>query len=717
MGVMEADTVGSNPSAPALEPGKNCWRTSRVDQGGFLLSGQEYFRAFREAVRRAEREVVILAWDISEAIEMVRTPEDDDGYPSCLAEFLMAVLDEKPELVVRILLWDYSLLYLAEREWLPFTRWRNPGHPRLELVSDDEIAVGASHHQKLVVVDGKLAFCGGFDLSAWRWDTVEHRAEDERRRHPGGDPYQPFHDVQMALSGPVVDDLRELASMRWERATGGPLPGLEESPGPLTWPEAAPVDFEDEPVAIALTFSRYEDYAPSRHIERLHLDVIAAARRYIYIENQYLSSQRIAEALGERLREPDGPEVVLVLTRSAGPTEEETLGVMRDRLLERLAEADAHGRLSSCHPHAEGGGKESQVYVHAKILIADDRMLLIGSANLSNRSMKVDSEVDLGFLGDEPATFIRTLLERLLAIHFQVDSGRIRSEMRERGTIGAAIAALREEGGNRLRVLEGGCGSELQRRLADSQLLDPDEPISPIHQVWDALRGQHEVWDKEDGGSGVKRWLKAAGWVGGLVVAGLVVHRLWAGLVDQERVNAFLAPIAGSPFAFPVLVLIVVAAGVLGVPLNLVIIGATLTLGPWQGFAGGFVGAMLAAAISHAIGHHFGRPVARRVAGSRVDALSAALADRSIWSVAVIRVLPIAPFGVMNLVAGISSLRFRVFMVGSAIGLLPGIAAVTLVARQFVVAVERPGWDTWGLFGLAAAVVASVVWQVRKRFS
>lgn len=708
----------SDSVTPVLKPGENCWRLSRAARGGFLLSSRDYFRAFRQAVLQAEHEVVILAWDIGEAIEMIRTDEDDDGYPSALADFLFAVLEEKPALTIRILLWDYSVFYLAERDWLPFSRWRNPGHERLVFATDDAIAVGASHHQKMVVVDGALAFCGGIDLASWRWDRPEHRAVDDARRTSKDEPYQPYHDVQMVLTGEVAAELRELASIRWERATGDPLPELETAPDPAPWPETARVDFEDEELGIALTFSRYRDYEPSEHIERLHLEVIRQARHFIYIENQYLSSHALVEALCERLREPDGPEVVMVLTREAGWAEEGTLGVLRDRLLELLDEADEHDRFLSCFPFADDGdGGESQVYVHAKLLIADDRMLLTGSANLSNRSMKVDSELDLCFLHDEPADFIRALRENLLAMHFQLPADEVREACERQGSLAGAIEGLRESGGNRLRELEGGCSSDIQRRLADSKLLDPDEPISPIHQVWDALRGESAVLrEKGQGPAGVPM-LKAAAWIAGFVVAGIAISRLWASYVDQESVTAFFEPIKESPYALPLLVLVFVAAGVLAVPINLVVIGAVLTWGPWPAFGCGFAGSLLGAAVSFGIGHHFGKPLARRVVGEKLDTLSNALADRGVWSVAVIRMLPIAPYGLVNLAAGVSGLRFRVFMIGTAIGLLPGLAAVTFATRRFLAAIENPDWTNWAVFlAIAAALVAVTVW-VRRHFT
>ena len=375
------------------------WKSSLAEKGAFMTSGAAYYKAFREALIQAEQYVCMLAWDLTGDIELVRGESPEDNLPTKLADFLYALLDEKPDLEIYILLWDYSMVYLAEREWLPFSQFRRNPHPRLHLVIDSAINVGASQHQKVVVVDGVFAFNGGLDFSKWRWDTNTHEPEDPRRVTPEGEHYQPYHDIQTALTGPAARTLDELCRDRWKRATEKPAPWPKPKAAGNThsaiWPPSLPVDFENEPTAFALTYSAYKDFPAVTQVEALHLDRIAVAERYIYLENQYLSSHAIADALAKRLEAPDGPEVVLVITRDTGGwLEEGTLGLLRSRLLEKLRTADTHNRFAAYFPHvSDSGGKESQVYVHAKAMICDDATLLHGSANLSNRSMKVDSEI------------------------------------------------------------------------------------------------------------------------------------------------------------------------------------------------------------------------------------------------------------------------------------------------------------------------------------
>lgn len=709
----------SEPSStPELVPDENCWRVTQCGRGGFLFSGEEYFREFRKAVLAARRQVVILAWDLNEDLELVRGDGEDDGYPTALADFVMAVLDEKPELEIFILLWDYSVFYLGEREWLPFTRWRDPGHERLHFVTDNAIAAGASHHQKVVLIDDSLAFCGGFDLCFWRWDTTAHPVEDARRVTAEGDEVQPFHDVQVVLQGPVVGVLRELCALRWKRATGDELPEAgagEEAP----WPDDVPVGFEDEEVGVSLTFSKYENHEARRDIEQLHLEVIAKARSLIYAENQYLSSHRIVEALAERLREEDGPEIVLVLTRNAGGwAEEGTLGVLRDRLLEILQEADEHGRFSAFFPEAANGeGECRQVYVHAKLLIADHRMLLVGSANLSNRSMKVDSEVVLAFLREEPADFIRDLHHRLLAIHCACPPEDVAAAVDGAGTWREAIGKLRTPDCNSLQPLEGGLNSALQRKLADTQLLDPDEPISPAHHLRKALRRSDFTADDSGDRPLLSRVLRLTGWVVGIGLVGFLISKGWSGVLDGRDLQDLLSPLAGSAYGIPLFLLIFVVATVLAAPMNLFVIATTVTFNTWVAVAVSMTGCLLSAAASYGLGRHFGKPLAEKIVGDRVETLSSALANRGVWSIAALRLVPLAPYGIMNLVAGVSNLRFRVFMIGSAIGLLPGVLGVVLFTRQFLAAINDPGWRTWLTLAAVAAVLGGAAWWIRKRLT
>lgn len=704
------------PKPPALTPEENCWRRNRVTRGGFLPSGRDYFRAFREAVLSAEQEVILLAWDLCETVEMIRDEADDDGYPSKLVDFLIAVLDEKPELRLWILLWDYSVIYAAERDWLPFTTLGQLDHPRLKLVTDDSVPAGASHHQKLVMVDGALAIAGGLDLGAWRWDSPQHEAGDPRRKSPKGEPYPPYHDMQLILTGDVTKDLRELAASRWKRATGKALPDQNDSRSKELWPDSASVDFENTEIAIALTYPEYESYAPAHQIEQLYLDAISCAETLIYIENQYLTSKVLVDALCRKLHEDEGPEIVMLLNKKAGWAENVTMGRMRNRLLEHLREADRHDRFRCYYPCA-GDGNGELVYVHAKTMIVDQATLITGSANLSNRSMGVDTELDFCLIDESPGNFIQRLQERLLTMHLHRTEDEVAQATEAHGSLIRMIENLNPSEGNRLRPLKAACESDLERRIADTELLDPDEPLSPIHQVWDLLEAQGEIFWQDKGGSPYLKCFKILSAVVAFLVAGLVIAQLWRAGFNQEQANSLLASLRGTNGMIPMVILAFVIGGIIAVPINLLVIATTLTLGPWAAISCGLTGSMLAAAASFGLGHHFGKPLIRRIIGARLDTIIAALKGRGVGSMIVIRLLPIAPFGLINLVAGVSGLRFRVFMTGSVIGMLPGLVTVVLAASHFQQALKNPSWETWLTFFLLAGLVLGLFLWAKKRFS
>ena len=118
--------------------------------------------------------------------------------------------------------------------------------------------------------------------------------------------------MMVALDGDAARALAAIARERWHAATGRRLAAvahIETDP----WPEQLEPSFEGVDVGIARTMPPKGEAQAVREIERLYLDMIASARRSIYIENQYFTSPRIAAALCARLAEPDGPEIVLVL--------------------------------------------------------------------------------------------------------------------------------------------------------------------------------------------------------------------------------------------------------------------------------------------------------------------------------------------------------------------------------------------------------------------
>jgi phosphatidylserine/phosphatidylglycerophosphate/cardiolipin synthase-like enzyme len=123
-----------------LKPGRNCWRIEPASRVAFLIDAEAYFKAFRAAVKNARRSIFILGWDIDSRLQLVR--DGDDGRPNELCGFLNDAVERSPGLDAYVLIWDFAMIYAAEREMLPVYRldWRT--HRRLRFRMDDRHPAG-----------------------------------------------------------------------------------------------------------------------------------------------------------------------------------------------------------------------------------------------------------------------------------------------------------------------------------------------------------------------------------------------------------------------------------------------------------------------------------------------------------------------------------------------------------------------------------------------
>lgn len=685
-----------------LRPGRNCWRLEHARRVSFLVDGADYFAAVRAAAKRAEQSIFIIGWDIDSRIRLV--PDGaGDGLPEALGEFLNALVKRRRTLRIFVLDWDFAMLFAPERELLPIYKlgWRT--HRRLEFRLDDAHPVGACHHQKIVVVDDAVAFVGGIDLTHCRWDTSEHRPDEPRRRHPEGDACPPFHDVQIAVDGEAAAALGELARERWRRATGR-RPRRRETSGADPWPPGLAADLTDARVAIARTEPPYDSSGGVQEIKQLYLDAIGAVRHGLYLENQYFSAGTIADALAGRLAEREGPDVVLVSRRNdSGWLEEATMGVLRARLHRRLRDADRHGRYRCFYPEVRGLGQDF-INVHSKLLIMDDELLTIGSANLSNRSFGLDTECNLAIeaAGDERVgAAIRRLRHRLLAEHLGQSIDTVDAKEREASSWLVAIEALRGHPRS-LAPLEPEIDPELDRLVPEGEVVDPERPVRPDQLV-------AEFVPREAQASVLRRLAPAIVLLAGLLALAAVWR--WTSLgerVDLDALAAMVATLRDAPVA-PVAVLgAYVVAGLLVVPVTAMVAATVIVFGPWLGLLYAAGGALLSAASTYMLGRALGRDTMRRLAGPRLNRLSRRLGRRGLIAVVAVRLIPIAPFTIVNMVAGATHIGMRDFLLGTLLGMAPGILATAFFVDRVAAAVRDPGAGTFAvLAGLLVLAVAA----------
>jgi len=448
------------------------WCTRQASRASVIIDAEDYFSALRQAMLKARRQILLVGWDFDARIDFAG--EAQDGGPRTIGKFISWLVRERPELEVRILRWDtgaFKTLFHG-RTLLTLLRWVRD--PQIHLKLDGHHPLAGSHHQKVVVIDDDVAFCGGIDMTRGRWDTRAHSDEEPRRTNPDGKPYGPWHDATTALEGPVARALGDMCRTRWREAGGRELQPVRD--GNKCWPADLAADFTNVPIGISRTLPAMRDHATITEIEELYVALIRRAKRLIYAESQYFASRRIAEAIAHRLHEEDGPEIVVVNPVSAeGWLEPIAMDTARARLVAALRDCDKHGRFRIFHPYTAAG---TPIYVHAKITVIDDQVIRVGSSNFNNRSLRLDSECDVSIdaAGDSAtAGTIAAIRNALLAEHLGVSPDRVVAKLEETGSLISTIDGLRTAGRS-LRDYTLPELAPIQQWLVDTKLLDPEGP-------------------------------------------------------------------------------------------------------------------------------------------------------------------------------------------------------------------------------------------------
>lgn len=690
-----------NIKSNLLNPGSNCDRIANAERVRFLVDGENYFQALREAIKRAQRAVYILSWDIDSNF-LLQRDGSDDGYPVRLGEFLDAIAAEKPDLNIYILNWDFAVLFALDRELLPIYKLDWKSHRRVHFRLDDQLPDGASQHQKIVVIDDALAFVGGLDITKGRWDTNKHLPADKNRDVIGNKTSRPYHDVQVMLAGDCARELGATARDNWLKATGEQLPGIEPGNIAQLWPDDTNVDIQQVPVAIAYTYARFKDRPQTRHIQQLYIDAIASAKNFIYLENQYFTTPGVGNALREQLQNENGPEIVLVTPKlTDGWISQHTMDVLRVRLVKKLKRADKHHRLRVFYPDGRGLDNDP-INVHAKLMVVDDQLVTVGSANLNNRSMALDNECNIAIHAKDHPDAQQALTgfrNRLLAEHLDCQPSEFETLLTEKGSLVAAIDALNHEQSRYLSDLPLELPKDVDQYVPDTEIVDPEHPIELENLINTLIPEEEHV-------SARKRILTWAAVVGVVFTLAGLWH--WTPLqqwVNLDTVTAVIDRIQALPAA-PLLIIVgFVIAGMLAFPFTVLIVASVIAFGTIAGFLYALVGGTLSAVASYGIGQIAGRHTVRKLAGERLNRISKKLAQHGVLTIVTVRIVPVAPFTIINLVAGASHIKFRDYFIGTTLGMTPGMLAIAILVDRVNATITEPNLTNAGILALSMGVV------------
>jgi phosphatidylserine/phosphatidylglycerophosphate/cardiolipin synthase-like enzyme len=337
-----------------------------------LIDGEQALPRIADALKSARSHVHIAGWHVTPQFGLTR-----DRHAARLRD-LLAELAERVE--VRVLLWGGSPLALFTPDRAAVRKVRE------ELIRDSRVRCELDvherpmhcHHEKLVIVDDEVAFVGGIDLTSLggdRFDSSEH----PMRSRLG------WHDAASRIVGPAVADVARHYAMRWQATSGERLPEC-----PLG-PAAGEVELQ----IVRTVPEKIYDAVPRGDFRILeaYTRALRAARRFVYLESQFLWSAQIVELLAAKLREPPSEDFRVLVLLPAKPNN--GADTTRGQLAALLRADNGAERFLATTISARTGELSGPTYVHAKIAIVDDQWLTLGSANLNEHSLFNDTEMNL----------------------------------------------------------------------------------------------------------------------------------------------------------------------------------------------------------------------------------------------------------------------------------------------------------------------------------
>ena len=358
-----------------------------------LIDGAEAFGRMVQDLRAARSHVHLTGWHVTPDFQLVR-----EGEPAVLRDLLAELSQRMP---VRVLVWAGAPLPLL-RPWRGDVR---KVKAQLDSGNGIQCALDARerpmhcHHEKTIVIDDRVAYVGGIDLTSFngdRWDTPRHQA----RGSVG------WHDVATRITGPAVADVAANFALRWQAITGQVVPAGTPAP------RAGDVELQ---VVRTMPDGMYTQHPRGDfRILESYLRALSSAKRLIYLENQFLWSPEILGVLREKLRNPPSPDFRLLVLLPVKPNSggDDTRGQLGTLL---RADGDRK-RLLACTLVARGGERDWPVYIHAKVGIVDDQWMTIGSANLNEHSLFNDTEMNIV---THNAALIQATRHRLWSEHLE----------------------------------------------------------------------------------------------------------------------------------------------------------------------------------------------------------------------------------------------------------------------------------------------------------
>lgn len=686
----------SSPDLNIFTPGRNCWKVEGADFVSIVVDYGNYYRDLHESIVKARHSIFILGWDIDSRIELLRGEDAQTSpYPNTLFDLLCWKARENPHLQIYLNKWNYSAFFMREREPFWERKWKTCGLPNIHICLDGMIPLGACHHQKIACIDDETVYWGGMDVALGRWDFRQHRVNNRHRADPcglphfeGTKPFLPYHDIQAVMAGPAAQSLARLVRERWKLASDiEPLPlrSPQDASLPHTWPDSDPPDFKNIDVSIARTVPSMKDSPAIREIEQVYLDEIAKAEKFIYIENQFLCSDEIARAINRQLVAKPALRVLAISCwEPQGIMERKSMWGGRVRFRDLIEANGVKDRVVLAYPVSQECGEKAVVRIHSKLMVIDDKWMHLGSSNINNRSMGMDTECDVTLIGSHEAA--RQKIAAVRTDLIREHCGRPAEEidrMIETGTLPQEfLADMPYSTQSLIRIDDEMYRHEKFVGLARA-IADPRKPFIPAQWTNIFHHGENRRLSQR----------KTAYLVAFIFLCCLITAAWkYTGMAEYASLESLSALFGAREESFLTYVWVTglyVVCSMLFIPVTVLTAAIIVVFGGMKGVLISLVAAMISSALGYKLGTLMGPDHLRRfskVTESVLDKIS----HLSVISVAIIRNIPLAPFPVVNLVFGISNVSLATFMLGTFIGLLPGKLTLAFLGDSISTLIKSP---------------------------
>lgn len=684
-------------------------------KGRFYVDGEEYFSALYEAMIHARRSIYILGWDINSTFRLLPEGKKDNSHPVVLGKLLSKLARDKG-IEIKILAWDFSTFFVLERELLSKIKigWENERN--IEFRYDDNIPIFGSHHQKIVIVDEQLAFCGGLDLTRDRWDTCEHSPDNKFRVNASGNSYPPFHDVQVGVMGEAVEGFLKVFKDRWRKASGKVLSSSGSSI-PTTDFDMKP-EFENATVAISRTLPQFKDSPGVTEVKQLYFDLIKNTRHFLYIENQYFTSDEVAQAISDSLKSEQGPNICIVLPqKNKGIFEKRVLSNKQNEIVRRLRADDRHHRLFIFYPEIPHLKSGDYLKVHSKVMISDDQWARIGSSNLTKRSMNLDTECDFTLEADRPETrkSILSFKSRLISEHSSIPQNEV-YELLSANRHRELLQRIRNlENQTEIRRLKTFVTKDHGRLPSTAaELIDLEIPLALDqfidHQVIQKFEPRKRRFDRSF------RRIFIAGFLL------LLAFALWRStpvsqIFSQVWVQNTFVTLDMVEFSLVYSILVFTILSVAFVPLNLLILVMATVQESVSAIVCILGGSLLGAAVSYLAGRKFGAAYIQQRWPLQYRKLKKSLMNQRLLPVIIVRIVPVAPFNLVNILSGAMQVHFGKYIAGTLIGITPGTLALVYFQKSLLSVILSPNLEHFLAVILALAVLIAAYRYAKKRLA